>query len=148
MVDAHTGPDASPGSLVRGVAELTLETSELEMLEAFYGDVLGLEVLDREHDRVWLALGGRTRLGLWCPGPKEYGDRGERHVHFALSAAPRQLEVISRRLCDAGVGVRGPVRHDGGDRSIYFRDPAGNLVEVWDFFERDPGRRHGVKALS
>jgi hypothetical protein len=24
------------------------------------------------------------------------------------------------------------VEHDGGDCSIYFSDPAGNLVEAWD----------------
>jgi hypothetical protein len=28
------------------------------------------------------------------------------------------------------------VEHDGGDRSLYVVDPEGNVVEVWDFFER------------
>jgi hypothetical protein len=28
------------------------------------------------------------------------------------------------------------VEHPGGDRSIYFQDPGGNMVEAWDFFHR------------
>jgi hypothetical protein len=27
-------------------------------------------------------------------------------------------------------------------------DLEGNVVEVWDFFERAPGRRHGAAALA
>jgi catechol-2,3-dioxygenase len=41
---------------------------------------------------------------------------------------------LAERLTEDGVGVRGPVEHPGGDRSIYFEDPAGNVVEAWDFF--------------
>ena len=41
----------------------------------------------------------------------------------------------------------GPVEHDGGDRSLYFEDPAGNLVEVWDFFTSGDGAQLGVGAL-
>jgi anti-sigma regulatory factor (Ser/Thr protein kinase) len=32
--------------------------------------------LKREDDRVWLACGKRSRLGLWLPGEKEFGDEG------------------------------------------------------------------------
>lgn len=32
--------------------------------------------------------------------------------------------------------MRGPFEHPGGDRSIYFEDPAGNMVEAWDFLHR------------
>jgi catechol-2,3-dioxygenase len=122
--------------LTDGFAELTLESRDLVRLERFYVDALGLPVLARERDRVWLAAGRRARLGLWCPGEKEFGDRGGRHVHFALSAAPGRLDVLAERLRAHGVAVRGPERHAGGDRSLYAEDPEGNLVEVWDFFGR------------
>lgn len=36
---------------------------------------------------------------------------------------------------------RGPVEHEGGDHSLYFEDPAGNLVEAWDFFEDGTARK-------
>jgi catechol-2,3-dioxygenase len=127
-----------------GFAELTLETRSLERLERFYADGFGLEVLAREDDRIWLAAGERARLGLWAPGEKEFGDRGGRHVHFALSAAPGQLDALVGRLREHGAEVRGPEEHDGGDRSIYVEDPEGNVVEVWDFF----GRGRPVEALD
>ncbi|HZN89481.1 MAG TPA: VOC family protein [Thermoleophilaceae bacterium] len=121
---------------VDGICELTLETTDRSLLESFYSEVLGLRVLSRGDERTWLACGPRTRLGLWCPGAKEFGDEGGRHVHFAFSAGPDRLEGLVSRLNTAGVAVRGPVVHDGGDRSIYFEDPEGNVVEIWDFFAR------------
>ena len=44
--------------------------------------------------------------------------------------------------------VGGPVEHPGGDRSIYLEDPEGNVVEVWDFFERGEGAERGTDALA
>ena len=89
-----------------------------------------------------------AHLGLWKPGEKEFGDRGGRHVHFALNAAPRQLDGIVERLRASGEDVEGPVEHEGGDRSIYIEDPEGNVVEVWDFLERGKGSEQGVAALA
>jgi catechol-2,3-dioxygenase len=132
--------------LTHGFAELSIEVRDLAALERFYTGVFGLEVLAREDDRVWLAAGERARLGLWLPGEKEFGDEGGRHVHYAFSAGPDGLDRLAARLDAAGHPYRGPVEHDGGDRSLYVEDPEGNVVEVWDFFERDqgaPGRRRG-----
>jgi hypothetical protein len=39
-------------------------------------------------------------------------------------------------------------RAPGGDHSRYLEDPEGDVVEVWDFFERGEGARDGVRALS
>jgi catechol-2,3-dioxygenase len=134
--------------LTRGLCELTLQTSDIDGLARFYQQALGFPELAREDDRIWLGCGERTRLGLWSPGEKEFGDQGGRHVHYAYSVAPGTLEQIRERLAALGVESRGPVEHDGGDRSLYFEDPAGNLVEAWDFFERGEGAREGVAALS
>jgi catechol-2,3-dioxygenase len=134
--------------LTRGLCELTLQTSDPGALARFYQDVLGFPELAREDDRIWLACGERTRLGLWSPGPKEFGDRGGRHVHFAFSVAPGALAEIAARLDRLGIDARGPVEHEGGDRSLYFSDPEGNVVEAWDFFEAGEGAREGVDALA
>lgn len=121
---------------VDGFAELTLQTRDRAALERFYVEIVGLEVLAREDDRTWLAVGRRARLGLWTPGEKEFGDEGGVHVHYAYSATPGSLDALAGRLSAAGHEHRGPVEHDGGDRSLYFDDPEGNVVEVWDFFAR------------
>jgi catechol-2,3-dioxygenase len=134
--------------LIQGFAELTIEVRDLEVLERFYREVFGLRLLAREDDRVWLAAGEHARLGLWLPGEKEFGDEGGRHVHFAFSAGPGGLDALVERLDDAGHDYRGPVEHDGGDRSLYVEDLEGNVVEIWDFFERGEGRREGAAALA
>jgi len=135
MADAMTDRTC----LVDGVCEVTLETRDRSVLEAFYTSALGLRVLSRESDRTWLACGPRARLGLWTPGEKEFGDEGGRHVHFALSVSPGVLEAACAHLRALGVDFRGPVEHPGGDRSLYCEDPAGNMLELWDFFRRGEG---------
>ena len=132
----------------RGLCELTLETPEPAKLAGFYRELLDLETLSEEDDRIWLACGRHARLGLWSPGEKEFGDRGGRHVHFAFSVEHGALTAIARRLAEAGIEHRGPVRHDGGDHSLYFEDPEGNLVEAWDYFEDGDGAADGVGGLS
>jgi catechol-2,3-dioxygenase len=134
--------------LTRGFCELTLEARDPAALAAFYTDVFGWSEVSRQPDRVWLGCGERSRLGLWTSGPKEFGDEGGRHVHFALSVRPGQLDELAVELGRLGVGHEGPVEHEGGDRSVYFEDPEGNVVEAWDFFEQGNGARNGVEELG
>jgi catechol-2,3-dioxygenase len=133
---------------VSGLAELTLQVRDLDALETFYTEVFGLRVLKREDDRVWLAAGDDARLGLWLPGEKEFGDEGGSHVHYAFSAEPGTLDGLIERLRARCIEMRGPVEHPGGDRSLYVEDPEGNVVEVWDFFERGEGAERGTSALA
>jgi catechol-2,3-dioxygenase len=138
----------SQPALTDGICELTLEARDPKVLAGFYVEVLGMRVLSEEEDRIWLACGEYTRLGLWSPGQKEFGDEGGRHVHFALSVAPGRLHHVRERLEQLAVEVKGPVKHDGGDRSLYAEDPEGNVLELWDFFQRGQGREDGVEALA
>jgi catechol-2,3-dioxygenase len=131
-----------------GFAELTLEARDMATLERFYTDAFGLDVLQREEDRIWLAAGRNARLGIWAPGEKEFGDEGGRHVHFAFAASPGTLDGLAERLRRQGARVIGPKEHPGGDRSAYVEDPEGNVVEVWDFFHRGEGAEDGTEALE
>jgi len=132
---------------VAGICELVLETDDVERLTSFYRE-LGLKLVLEEDERVWLAVGKRCRLGIWPPGEKEYSDRGGRHVHFALSVDHDRLDALMTGLLERGVEVEGPIEHAGGDRSVYFFDPAGNRVELWDFFRDGDGAEGGVMALA
>ena len=127
-----------------GFAELPLQARDRPALERFYLEVLGLELLSREPDRTWLRVGDRARLGIWTRGTKEFGDRGGAHVHFAFSVGPSALDRLHARLRAHDVDVDGPTEHSGGDRSLYFTDPEGNVVEAWDHFGR--GRDAGDLA--
>jgi catechol-2,3-dioxygenase len=121
---------------VTGFSEVALLSDDPQRLARFYIECFGLQELSRDEDRIWLAVGSAARLGLWRPGEKEYGDEGGAHVHFAFTVQPGTLDRLAERLRAAGLPIEGPVEHDGGDRSLYVSDPAGNIVEAWDHFER------------
>ena len=133
---------------IAGICELVLETDDVGRLQDFYEELGLRRLLAEEEDRVWLRAGEHCRLGIWSPGEKEYSDRGGRHVHFALSVGADRLDALSARLRERGVEVEGPIAHEGGDRSAYFFDPAGNRVELWDFFRDGDGAEDGVMALA
>jgi catechol-2,3-dioxygenase len=139
--------NGSSTDIIAGICELVLEAQDVDRLERFYRR-LGLSPLAREDDRVWLAAGERVRLGIWSPGEKEHADRGGRHVHFALSVARGTLERLDEELRAEGFEVKGPLEHEGGDRSLYVFDPEGNRLELWDFFRDGDGAEHGVAALA
>src|SRR5215211_156962 len=141
------GKGNTAGVNVAGICELVLETEDVKQLSSFYRE-LGLKQVMEEDDRVWLAAGECCRLGIWPPGEKEFSDRGGRHVHFALSVDQNRLDALTHSLRERGVEVQGPVEHGGGDRSVYFFDPAGNRVELWDFFRDGDGAENGVMALA
>jgi catechol 2,3-dioxygenase-like lactoylglutathione lyase family enzyme len=135
----------------RGVFEAQLVTGRLDELAAFYRDVVGLEpsVWDPERGRVHYRL-GRGQLILaaaerevaapaWpgLPPPllvaaDERGPTPAPHgaIHFALEVDGSLLAAEGERLRAAGLDVRGPFRWPDGYRSVYFRDPDGNVAEL------------------
>jgi catechol-2,3-dioxygenase len=121
---------------VTAFAEVTLQVRDLERTARFYRRAFQLETILEEGDRIWLSVGDCARLGLWRPGKKEFGDEGGVHVHLAFTVVPGSLDVLAERLRLDKVPWKGPVEHDGGDRSLYVRDPEGNVIEAWDFFAR------------
>lgn len=139
--------DTSSTVRTRGLCELTLESADHRALASFYRRVLELPLLSEQEDRIWLGCGPRARLGLWSRGAKEFGDRGGHHVHFALSVSRADLLSAVERLRELGHDFRDPVEHEGGDQSLYFEDPEGNVVELWDFFQDGNGAVAGIDAL-
>jgi catechol-2,3-dioxygenase len=135
-------------SLVDGICEFTLETRDIGAMEAFYRDSFGLTVLDHSDDRTWLGISRHCRLGLWTPGPKEFGDEGGAHVHFAFAVAAGTLDELATKLRGRGLNVHGPKEHPGGDRSLYVEDPEGNIVEAWDYFDHAEGASQGIDGLA
>lgn len=141
------GNDTKRSLRTRGLCELTLESADHARLAEFYRQVLDLPTLSEEDDRIWLGCGPQARLGLWSPGEKEFGDRGGHHVHFAFSVSDDELQRSADQLRALDHDFRGPVEHEGGDRSLYFEDPEGNVVELWSFFEDGDGARAGIDAF-
>jgi catechol 2,3-dioxygenase-like lactoylglutathione lyase family enzyme len=121
---------------LQSIVETALYGEDLEALETFYTSVLGLTVLVRDYSRhVFLQVGPATVLLLFKPSatlePGDFpvhGTRGPGHTAFGITAD--QLGPWRTRLGELGVPIEKELTWPKGGRSLYFRDPAGNSVEL------------------
>jgi catechol 2,3-dioxygenase-like lactoylglutathione lyase family enzyme len=121
------------GVPVTGVSELVLEVDDLAAAERFYGEVLGLPVVERWPDReaVWVMAGDRTRIGLWRPQVGLAGGRGGAHVHFAMKIAEDDFDEAVETIRSRGEEVEVIAFGTTHGRAAYVSDPDGNVVELW-----------------
>ena len=123
------------------VLESGLYAENLEETAAFYADVLGLEriaeaagrhVFFRAGEGVVLLFRATATRQPPAPGARvpvpPHGADGAGHLCFAASAA--EIERWRGRLQAAGVDIEADFEWPQGGRSIYFRDPAGNSLEM------------------
>ena len=117
------------------VLETCVYVNDLGAAEDFYSRVLGLSVHSRQGGRHVFFQCGSAMLLVFDPEatlqPGEtlpHGSRGPGHVAFAVAKA--SLADWRRRLSAAGVAVEQEIEWPGGGRSLYFRDPAGNVLEL------------------
>ena len=122
-----------------GVLEAAVYVDDLDATEAFYGGVLGLEVVIRHDPRhVFFRCGETIVLAFVAdetkvpPGPGKlpvppHGATGAGHICFRVPGAA--LDGWAEKLTQAGIGIEADFHWPNGARSIYLRDPSGNSVE-------------------
>jgi catechol 2,3-dioxygenase-like lactoylglutathione lyase family enzyme len=117
------------------VLETILYVDDLDAAERFYGGLLGLE-LDSKKDGLFVFFKcGPGMLLLFEPKAAStgrnvpaHGAHGPAHACFAI--AETDLDGWQRRLESAGVAIEQEMTWPRGGRSFYFRDPAGNSLEL------------------
>lgn len=123
------------------VLETILYAQDLDAIEVFYRDVLNLEPASKQPGRQVFYRLERQMLLIFNPdttvlppGPDAklpippHGAKGEGHVCFAASAD--EISLWRAHLEAKGVTIEADFEWPGGGRSIYFRDPAGNAIEL------------------
>jgi catechol 2,3-dioxygenase-like lactoylglutathione lyase family enzyme len=121
---------------IEAVIETGIYVNDLDRAETFYRDVLGLTVVGKEAGRhVFFRVGSRSMLLAFHPPATLKGDTLPAHGatgpgHFALGIATADLDAWRDRLLAHGVVIEKEVHWPRGGRSLYFRDPAGNSVEL------------------
>src|SRR5690606_17446083 len=132
-----------------GILETALYVDDLDKAVEFYGGVLGLQLLGRLENRHAFVRCGDGVLLLFNPAETEkpfavdarlpvppHGARGPGHMCFRGTA--EDLVKMKAHLEAKGVEVEAELEWPNGGRSIYFRDPAGNSLEmaeprIWGF---------------
>ena len=117
------------------IIETSVYVDDLDQAEMFYRDILGLEVLTREPGRHVFFRVSDGMLLIFDPRATTGGGTLTPHGavgpgHFALGVRTEDFDGWRVRLENLGVAIEDEVRWPGGGRSIYFRDPAGNSVEL------------------
>lgn len=123
---------------ISGILETVLYAADLDRAEAFYRDVLGLEVKIKVPNRHVFFHCGNQMLLLFNPEATRdvataglpvptHGADGEGHLCFSASAA--EIDGWRTRLEERSIAIEMDFEWPQGGRSIYFRDPAGNSIE-------------------
>ena len=113
---------------IRGIYEVAIRVRDLPKAEAFYRDILGLEVGLRDAQRNWLFLRAGGQAGMIVL-QEEPGEWPAQHLAFTVEAS--DLEHAVALLTEQGVAVRGPVFHAWMPAtSVYFADPDGHQLEL------------------
>jgi catechol 2,3-dioxygenase-like lactoylglutathione lyase family enzyme len=142
---------------ITGLLETALYLDDVGAAARFYTDLFGFPLLigDVQGDPIFAALEvpGESVLLLFKKGanakPVETGGGlipphgGEGRLHLAFAIGLEEYEPWKAKLAARNIGIESEVRWQRGGRSIYFRDPEGNLVELatsglWAFGPNSP----------
>ena len=121
---------------LQAILETCLYADDLDAAQQFYEHVLGLVLVSRQANRHVFFRCGRQMLLLFNPQQSTrvdgdvppHGARGAGHVAFA--ATDEQLRHWAEQLHISGVPIERQVAWPRGGHSVYFRDPAGNSLEI------------------
>jgi len=127
-----------PSMRVSEVLESALYVDDLEASQCFYTELLGLTLFSRVEGRhVFLRCGNRMVLlfdakatAVSAGGSMDapvHGALGAGHLAFAVRA--NEVDLWISYLTENGVEIEREIQF-GKSRSIYFRDPSGNSLEI------------------
>ena len=129
-------------SRVKGLGEVSLRVMDLKVMQKFYEDVVGLEVLRRDESFVFfkiaegygghsqnLALFAAHNLDFLEPKSLELSPEKTTLHHIALTIALEDYQTEKARLEGLGLKVVATEHAWLHVRSLYFPDPEQNLLE-------------------
>lgn len=120
---------------IKGLGEIALRVTDLDVMQAFYENVIGLELMQRFEGSAFFRIadgyGGHTQiLALFDranqPRPNPTYTSVD-HLAFTIDLADFEAERL--RLTELGQTVRTTTHAWVQWRSLYVTDPEGNSVE-------------------
>jgi catechol 2,3-dioxygenase-like lactoylglutathione lyase family enzyme len=127
-----------------------LVAANVEETKAFYQNVLNMDLVleqpnmdDPSSVHLFFDVGNDCFLAFFAPADpgRTLTQRGVVGVgsmqHIAFDVDPEDFEAFRERLEEAGVRYSGPVDR-GYERSIYFRDPNGIILELLTWITPPP----------
>ncbi len=129
---------------VKALGEIALRVKDLDSMQRFYEEVIGLELMKRFPHAVFFKIaegyGRHTQILALFDRRQEADYRGvepEKSTvdHFAFTIRLTDFDGEKKRLEQLGLNVETAEQAWVHWRSLYVRDPEGNLVELVCFDE-------------
>ena len=114
-------------------------------MKDFYINILGLEFVSEEKDRYIFLKAGQSMLLIFNQNKMLADTNGSNNttqlpihgaitspsiIHFALEVKKQNYDNAKHMLTEKKIKIEKEVVWQKGTSSLYFRDPAGNLVEI------------------
>ncbi|MFK7824227.1 MAG: VOC family protein [Oligoflexales bacterium] len=133
---------SSRGFSISGLNHIGLVVENIDLAKSWFCQKLGLKVLEDRGELVFL-LAGKDIIAIKTPqmavkkpehgaekNPNSKNDGWETLDHYGFYAqSPEEVDEFSRFLAQEGIEIiKGPYDRSDG-RSVYFKDPCGNIGE-------------------
>ena len=119
---------------VRDLGEIALRVDDLDAMQRFYGEVIGLELMKRFEQAAFFKLAdghaGHTRVLALFDRKTELDGAKTTLDHIAFNIDRADYESEKARLEALGLDVRTAYHDWVRWRSLYVHDPEGNTVEL------------------
>ncbi len=122
---------------IRAIDYTVIFVRDMVAMRCFYEDILGFPMV-RELSSRWFEyrVGGNTlALALATPGLTAADaptPNGSAALQIAFKVSPTEVDQCADELVKKGVElVSPPTDRPFGHRTLFFRDPDGNLLEVY-----------------
>lgn len=130
-------PDRTATPIGR-IAEVVLRVNDLEKMVAFYRDVVGLEVVHRASDIVFLKIaeldtplgrGGHPQLLGLVDRHRPLDEKRSTFDHLAFEIDLADFQQGKERLARLGLDIDIETFGWSHARALFFNDPEGNRLE-------------------
>ena len=117
------------------IKETCIYIRDLEEAKTFYHQVLGLPVISYVKKKHLFLRAGQSVLLLFNPDdsrlkespPAHYGSGKQ---HFAFEVSGKTYDDSKKEIVEKGVEIIDEITWGSGNRSFYFNDPEGNVLEI------------------
>jgi catechol-2,3-dioxygenase len=124
---------------INKVVETCIYSSDLKNMKKFYVGILGLPIIQEEGDKLIFLKAGKSMLLIFDPLRTSINnDKLPTHgamtppssIHLAMEIEKQEYQPCKELLARNGITIEKEVIWNSKAKSLYFRDPAGNLVEL------------------
>ncbi len=120
---------------IRSIDYTVIPVRQMTAMREFYGTTLGF-ALHRELSAHWIEYRIGANLLALADHSGRFDDQklpvGSLSLQLAFRVAPNEVASCAATLTARGVTIiSGPTDHPFGHRTLFFRDPDGNLLEIY-----------------